>query len=639
MLTKIGIILLFAYSVLGLGSYIGDSKRAEIFELTDNDVAKFRVTLPEEEFTTLKEEGGKGSTFDFGSDFNFTSPDFNNIEGSSFDPFSQDSFKTKNATMTVEINGKIKSYKKVTFGLGGNSSRSFAKQGYNVKIRGNKDLYGRSQFKLRPDSREATYLRSKLVCDMHNRLGLPSISANYATLYINDEYIGFYILMDSIKLRWIEDVYDDPDSTSLYNCKYINNQLTVTTSSEGCVNVNDEVTDNTEWIEFLTILDNTKSPEDIEDIFDIDLFLTEIAFEFLSGSWDHYLNFGHNFNLYKPKNDKWKILYNDFDSELGQDNSVNTGFGPNIKKNTDVPSYSFEEFAVKKTHLLDILIFQNTTRFDNILKNFVTNAFNPTILFPHIDELKEFIRPYVELDKTPNENAGYYSFAEWEANCEFTTVDSFQYYYGYGLKYWILQKYRYICKTYNMDCDPVYMDENYQYTIDKSVEYKSPETQQSPEQPEPTTTVDVVLPQPTETIITPEVPQYNCWAELIGYPCCPSHNKIVFSHDGNGDWGYDFKTNQWCGITPFVAPAEECWSEIYGYSCCKGCTIYESDVDGNWGYEDGKWCGIPSYYNIYCSINSKPTSPGTSMLINTVDQPSSTNADPITDVTDPSGIR
>ncbi|ORX79628.1 hypothetical protein BCR32DRAFT_281236 [Anaeromyces robustus] len=604
MLTKIGIILLFVYGTLGLSSFIGDSKRAEIFELTDNDVAIFRVTLPEEEFVTLKEEGSKGLKSVNVTELN--NAERNNTQNSKVQGSQKDSFKTKNGTMTVEINGITKSYKKITFGLGGSSSRKYSKQGYNVKIRGNKDLYGRSQFKLRPDSREATYLRSKLVCDMHNRLGLPSISANFATLYINDEYMGFYILLDSIKLRWIEVVYDDPDSTSLYECKSTYNQLSVESSSEGCVNVNDEVTDNTEWIEFLTALDNAKSPEDIEDIFDIDIFLTEIAFEYLSGSWDHYLNFGHNFNLYKPKNDKWKILYNDFDGELGQDSSINAGFGPNANTNRDFPSYTFEELATKKSHLLDILIFQNTTRFDNILKNFVTNAFNPTILFPHIDELKEFIRPYVELDKTPNENGKYpgrlnenrgdFSFAEWEANCEFTTVGTTQRDNGYGLKYWILQKYRYVCKAYNMDCDSVYMDENYQYTIDKSIEFEGPVIHQPPEQKEPTTTVDVVPPQPTETIITPEVPQYNCWSELIGYPCCPSHNKIVFSHDENGDWGYDYKTNQWCGITPFIVPAEEeCWSEIYGYSCCKGCIIYESDENGKWGYENGKWCGIPSY--------------------------------------------
>jgi len=51
---------------------------------------------------------------------------------------------------------------------------------------------------------------------MHNRLGLPSISANYATLYINDEYMGFYILLDAFKLSWVEYEYDDKDSTHLY---------------------------------------------------------------------------------------------------------------------------------------------------------------------------------------------------------------------------------------------------------------------------------------------------------------------------------------------------------------------------------------------------------------------------------------
>ncbi|ORX79632.1 hypothetical protein BCR32DRAFT_294325 [Anaeromyces robustus] len=614
MLTKIGIILLFAYGALGLSSFIGNTKRAELFELTDNEVAKFRIKLPEEEFAIIKEEGSKGIDK---SKFNSLrlsddNQDINKYLSEVIKLLTADLFKTKNATMTVEINGTTKSYKKITFGLGGGSSRNYAKQGYNIKIRGNKNLYGRTQFKLRPDSREATYLRSKL--DFHLFLLI------YATLYINDEYMGFYVLLDSIKLRWIEAVYDDPDSTSLYECKSTSNQLTVESSSEGCVNANDEVTDNTEWIEFLTTLDNAKSPEDIEDIFDIDLFLNEIAFEFLSGSWDHYLYFGHNYDVYKPKNDKWKILYNDFDAELGQEVVYIERAFQNANKNRDYYSYSFEDFAARKTHLLDILIFQNTTRFDNILKNFVTNAFNPTILFPHIDELKEFIRPYVELDKTPDENGKYpgrlneksgdYTFAQWEANCEFTTIDSTELGNAYGLKYWILQKYRYVCKAYNMDCDPVYMDENYQYTIDKSIESQAflipweernkntITTQQPPEQqqPEPTTTVVVVSPQPTESIITPEVPQYNCWAELIGYPCCPSHNKIVYSHDENGDWGYDYKTNQWCGITPFVAPTEEeCWSEIYGYSCCKGCIIYESDENGKWGYKNGKWCGIPSY--------------------------------------------
>jgi len=35
-----------------------------------------------------------------------------------------------------------------------------------------------------------------------------------------------------------------------------------------------------------------------------------------------------------------------------------------------------------------------------------------------------------------------------------------------------------------------------------------------------------------------------------------------------------------------------CWSEKLGYPCCKGCTVYETDSDGQWGIENNSWCGI-----------------------------------------------
>ncbi|OUM56250.1 Non-catalytic module family DOC2 [Piromyces sp. E2] len=53
---------------------------------------------------------------------------------------------------------------------------------------------------------------------------------------------------------------------------------------------------------------------------------------------------------------------------------------------------------------------------------------------------------------------------------------------------------------------------------------------------------------------------------------------------------------EWCGITPYTESVEEkeCWSEPLGYSCCKGCLVYETDEDGQWGFENNHWCGIQS---------------------------------------------
>jgi len=459
MLTIYIFVLLTVYYAAAVNTFIGNNKRAELFELSDVAVTIFHIDIPSEEFTQLKRIA--------------------QIPVNSNAPETAIEFKTKNATMEASVKGVTSSFDKITFSLGGSSSRNFGKQGYNIKIRGKKDLYGRTQLRLRPDAREATFLRSKLACDIHNRLGLPSISANFATLYINGEYMGFYVLMDAIKLSWIEYQYGDKNTTSLYQCKTLGNQLTISTSAKGCTNENEDYTDDSEWLDFLISLDEANSAEDIEDFFDIDQFLTEIAFEYLAGSWDHYLNFGHNFYLYKPKNDKWKFMLYDFDGEFGQDMSNGTN---NQRVNDNYPIYSFKQWA-KKRHLIDILIINNSTRFDNIVRNVVYEAFNPTILFPYIDELKKFIRPYVALEKSPmsngkypgriNTRAGDYSLAQWDANCEFTSIRSTQGSKGFGLKYWILAKYRYVCSTYNMSCDPMYLDENYQYSIDTSVEYTS----------------------------------------------------------------------------------------------------------------------------------------------------------------------
>jgi len=453
------LVLLIVYQSLAYSDFIRDYKRADIFELTDDNVITFKVNILDEDFAEIKKQA-------------LDPP----IDINGFD--SSEDFKTKNATLEVSVNGTVKTFDKLNFSLGGSSSRYFAKQGYNIKLRGNQDLFGRSHFRLRPDSREATYLRSKLACDIHNRLGIPSISANYATLYINGEYMGLYVLMDAIKKSWIKYVYGEDDPQYLYQCKSMNNLLTVNTSGHSCTNLNELITNHSEWFKFLVQLDNAESAEDIEDIFDIDLFLKEMVFEYLSGSWDHYINYGHNFYLYKPVNGgKWQYLMYDFDAEFGQD--IDNAYSKTLSKTkqTNFPEYDFIEMS-RKRHLLDILILRDSTRFDNILRDIVTETFNPTVLFPHIDKLKEFIRPYVELDKKKGENGEYpgrinystgkeYTFEQWEANCEFTEVNTTSSFKAYGLKEWILKKYNYVCKKYNINCDPNY--ENYSYEVDSRV--------------------------------------------------------------------------------------------------------------------------------------------------------------------------
>jgi len=398
-------------------------------------------------------------------------------------------FKTKNGTLTVNIKGEEKSFDKITFSLSGQYSRSLVKPNFNLKIRGKKDLFGRSQFKLRSDFTEPTFLRSKLTSDIHKKMGLTSILANYATLYINEEYMGLFVLTDAYKLPWVEQVYGEKDTTHLYKCE--NSAFLNIDSGNACENENDEIEDPTEmsieWSNFLQTIFNAQSAEDLEDVFEVDHFIKEMAIEYLLGAWDH-LQLGHNFYLYKQPNGKWIYMTYDHDHTFGI-NLDRIFYGALLvdlpermeKFNFDYPNYSFSEWT-KQRHLIDILILNDPTRFNQAIKEIVETVFNPATLFPHIDELKEFIRPYAEKDYTPDENGNYpgrindlannpYTFEHWEANSEFTSVTTLQY-NAYGIKYWILAKYRNVCKTYDLECDPVCLDENYKFDVDENVEFK-----------------------------------------------------------------------------------------------------------------------------------------------------------------------
>jgi len=79
-----------------------------------------------------------------------------------------------------------------------------------------------------------------------------------------------------------------------------------------------------------------------------------------------------------------------------------------------------------------------------------------------------------------------------------------------------------------------------------------------------------------------------CWSQSLGYPCCSSANARVEYTDADGNWGIE--NGDWCGIPE---PEPTCWAEKLGYSCCTTTTRVEyTDSDGKWGVENGNWCGI-----------------------------------------------
>ncbi|OUM66602.1 Non-catalytic module family DOC2 [Piromyces sp. E2] len=89
----------------------------------------------------------------------------------------------------------------------------------------------------------------------------------------------------------------------------------------------------------------------------------------------------------------------------------------------------------------------------------------------------------------------------------------------------------------------------------------------------------------------------KCWSKKLGYDCCRQKMIDVALTDKDGKWGIE--DNKYCGIVEEKEDTNnkknnKCWSEPLGYPCCNNKDIKTSytDKDGDWGYENGNWCGI-----------------------------------------------
>jgi len=73
-------------------------------------------------------------------------------------------------------------------------------------------------------------------------------------------------------------------------------------------------------------------------------------------------------------------------------------------------------------------------------------------------------------------------------------------------------------------------------------------------------------------------------------PICKG-DEVVYT-DKDGDWGVE--NGKWCGIgnDPSNVSDDSCFSVALGYKCCEKCKVVYTDDDGKWGVENNKWCGI-----------------------------------------------
>jgi len=363
-------------------------------------------------------------------------------------------FKDAKLEFTLD-DSHAKSFDNVKFEISGSSSLFNYKSSFRIGIKESENLYGVNDILLKSDIVDGSMLTTKLVSDLRLKLKIDAPQVNFAELYINDTFMGLYVMTDMFKKQWASEIYGVNEVKNLYKCNE-NGALTYVDSYNGCVN-EDKSADKSEWEKLLKILDAATSEKDIENIIDVDSYLLNAAIDYLNGSVDHYTAGAfHNFYMFKPSdNSKWKYIPYDFDNDL-------YSYSYDKERLICQTSVDYNQFFGNKAKLNQLLIFSNMERFEKIINELVETVWNPLNLYSRIDSLKTFISPYIKKDRTVGENGhvpGYINgdaqyinhentFEEWSNYVEFASSTGF----GCGLKRWIVEKYRYVCDK-NIKCE------------------------------------------------------------------------------------------------------------------------------------------------------------------------------------------
>jgi len=431
--------------------------RPELFKILDDHIATIKIDFDNKTWKTMKKKsilkpwdaGKKG-----------------------------EKYGTNNATLEFFVEGT--DYRvdlqpgEFNFYLAGKGSRNYVKPGYNIKLEKG-SIYDVKLLRLRSNIRDATFIREKLSSDLLYKMGVKTTSTNYAKLIVNDEDIGMFVLTDKIKKDLIKRYFNDKNTDNLYECKNDYSRFEDNSILENCDNIKDELIDNKDDLKILVdTVNEAKTVDDIKDLIDIDAILTTFAFEFITLSWDHFFVLGHNYFWYKnPENGKWMMILNDFDETFSQDiwpnyftddsRYITKPYIPNLET-INLPNFSVRDMD-SGHKLVKLLIYDDDTRWREILGEVVKKAFNPKILNPRIDEIADLIRDDLthsrEILKETGHARGAFNTAGNDPKWNMIHFEDSINYIGwvsntaacrsYALKFFIEERFRYICHTYGID--------------------------------------------------------------------------------------------------------------------------------------------------------------------------------------------
>ena len=338
----------------------------------------------------------------------------------------------------------------IGFRLRGNSSRYSKKKSFKISF--NEYVSGRKyqdvkKINLNGQHNDPTMVREKLFYDTWHAAGMAERRTSFVKLYINQVYFGLYTNLEEMDKEWLQRVYGEKGG-NLYKCTYpadlvyhgsgqqVYKNILSTSATGGRaydLQTNETEDNYADLVELITILNlpaDTAFARLISKKLNVDGFLKAFAIDVASGNWDDYMYNKNNFYLYhRGSTGQFEFIAYDADNTFGED-WLNTDW---TTRNC-LSWYNHSEPRPLASKILSVPEFM--ARYRRYLDTVARQLLKPSLIFPHIDSLKNMVTSAALSDTYRSLDYGY--TASDFFNGFIGTVDSHT---PYGIKPFIEKRY------------------------------------------------------------------------------------------------------------------------------------------------------------------------------------------------------
>lgn len=264
------------------------------------------------------------------------------------------------------------------------------------------DLFGKNKFELDNGFADPSRMKVALAFQLFREFGVPAPQTAFVDLWINDEHIGLYTLIESIDGDFV-DQFEDNDG-DLYQPELPASALAdlgaVYAPYADSANIERNAND-TDHAAFLRLIAAINRGTPLAEAIDIDVALRYLAVNVGLVNLDSYMGEGENYWLYADAG-IFKIIPWDVNRAFGGESC---GCRP-----ADVIGLPIEEPTcgpMRERPLIGRLLGDPTRLQDyrDYVRSFIDVPAHPDVLRPTIAALADRIRPYVEADPTAFDDA------------------------------------------------------------------------------------------------------------------------------------------------------------------------------------------------------------------------------------------